>query len=195
VWQACPLENLPVLSGCWRNTGKEMNALKLLYDENVVNQISQKVLDATREKITDQITDRIYDNLSDYLYEHYQNNKDRIKGELIREISDDYTSNPSNYQYRELRTKIFNEHKDEIIGALLDDAIVANIEKVLGLYTHRDYTFHWQWKDGIVDLVKKNWDVFKDDERIKSAFGREMDRLKARIATLEKQLNDISEVL
>lgn len=170
-----------------------METLKLLYDENVVDQISQKVLDAIKEKIKDQIIDKTYDSLSDYLYEHYENNKDRIKNELVREISDDYTSNPDNYKYRELRAKIFNEHQDEIMKSLTDQAITTSMERILCDYTSQNYVFHWKWKDGIIALILKNWDLFKDDERIKSGFTREIDRLKYRILCLEEQLAQASD--
>jgi len=172
-----------------------METLRLLYDENEVDRIAQKVLDATKEKINDQITDKIYDSLSDYLYEHYQNNKDKIMDELIREISDDYITNPDNYKFRELRTKIFHEHKLEILESLTDQAITVSMENILCEYTHRDYTFNWKWKDGIVALILKDWDLFKDDERINYQFGREIDRLKSRIISLEEKLRTVSEAV
>ena len=172
-----------------------MEALKLLYDEESVNKIAQGVLDSVKEKIKDQIANETYDRLEGYLYEHYENNKDKIRCELIREISDDFTSNPSNYKFTELRTKIFHEHHDEIIKALTDQAILVSMENILCDYTHRDYTFNWKWKDGIVALIMKNWDLFRDDERIMGGFGREIERLKSRIGSLENQIREISEVV
>jgi hypothetical protein len=169
-----------------------METLKLIYDEKKVAEIAEKILDSTKEKIKEQIANEYYKELDGYLYEHYTNNKDRIKKEMIKEISDEYVANPSNYQFGELRKKIFEENKDAIVGALTDDAIFKNMDDVLREYTHRNSTWGWRWKDGIVNLIKKNWDLFKDDERIVSGLGREIENLKYQNKQLQERLSAIS---
>ena len=172
-----------------------METLNLIYNEDAVDKVAQGILDTLKEKMQDQIINETYDRMSEYLYEHYENNKDKIIGELIREISDDFTTNPDNYKYRELRTKIFHEHKDEILKSLTDQAITVSMENILYEYTHKDYVFNWKWKDGIVSLILKNWDLFKEDERISYQFGREVDKLKSRIVSLEEKLRAVSEAI
>lgn len=169
-----------------------METLKLIYDEDKVAEIAEKILATTKEKIKEQIANEYYKKLDGYLYEHYTNNKDRIKQEMIKEISDEYVANPANYQFGELRKKIFEENKDAIVGALTDDAIFKNMDDVLQEYTHRNSTWGWRWKDGIVKLIKKNWDLFKDDERIVSGLGREIENLKYQNQQLQERLNAIS---
>ena len=169
-----------------------MDTLKLIYDENKVAEIAEKILAVTKEKIKDQIANEYYKEVENYLYEHYTNNKDKIKQQMIREISDEYVANPANYQFGELRKKIFEENKDAIVGALTDDAIMKNMENILLEYTHINYTFNWRWKDGIVNLIRKNWDLFKDDERILSGLGREIENLKYQNKQLQDRLNSIT---
>jgi hypothetical protein len=172
-----------------------MKTLQLLYDETICNEIAEKILTKTKEKIKEQIADELYTEISGYFYEHYLNNKDKIKGELLKEISDEYVDNPENYQFRELRKKIFEENKDIIVGSLTNHAILHNMEIILKSYTSEGYTFHWMWKDGIVTLIRDNWDLFKDDERIVSGLGRVIENLKYKNQQLQERLNIITETL
>ena len=160
-----------------------------------VEDIGEKVLSEIREKIKEQIADSMYTHLESYLYEHYENHKDKVERELIKAITEEYVKEPSLYKYSALRKKLWEENKEEIIETLTDEAIKGNMENILERYTNKDYHFNWQWKDGIVKVVLENWDKFKDDERIKDGFGRELELKNDRIKSLEGQLEELKQVL
>ena len=171
-----------------------MKTLEQITTEKEVEQIGEKILASVRDKIKEQIGDALYSELKKYLYDHYSNNKERIKNELIVEITEQYIKNPADYDYKHLRRKIWEENKDEIVKSLTNEAIKDSVENVIMEYTHRDYHFSWQWKDHIVRIILQNWDKFKDDERIKEAFGRELDNRQSYITNLEKQLEEIKNI-
>lgn len=171
-----------------------MKTLEQITTEKEVEQIGEKILASVRDKIKEQIGDALYSELKSYLYEHYSNNKERIKNELIGEIAEQYVKNPTDYAYKNLRRKIWEENKDEIVKSLTDEAIKDSVENVIMEYTHRNYHFNWQWKDHIVRIILQNWDKFKDDERIKEAFGRELDNRQSYIDSLKQQLEEIRSI-
>lgn len=165
-----------------------------LFTEKQVEELGEKVLADVRDKVKEQIGDAIYSHLGSFLYEHYTNMGDKIKGELIKEITEQYIKNPKDYNYKDLRRKIWEENKNEIVKTLTDEAIKDSVENVIMEYTHRDYFFSWQWKDNIVKIILKNWDKFKDDERIKAQFGRELENRQSYINSLEQQLKEIKNI-
>lgn len=171
-----------------------MENLNKIYTEKQIEELSEKVLVSVRDKVKEQIGDALYSELRGFIYEHYTNNKNRIKEELIREITEQYVKDPNSYQYKDLRRKIWEENKSEIVKTLTDEAIKDSVENVIMEYTHRDYHFSWQWKDHIVRIILQNWDKFKDDKRIKEAFGRELDNRQSYINSLRQQIEEIKNI-
>lgn len=168
-----------------------MKSLDLIFTEETAVGVAEKILSATRDKIKEQIANKLYEETEGWLHETYSNYKDKVVKELIGEITEQYVSNPSDYKFNGLRRKIWEENKDEIMKSLTDEAITEGMENVLQQYTHRDYLFNWKWKDGIVNVILSNWDKFKDDERVAQQFGREIDRLKSNIQSLQNKISEI----
>ena len=171
-----------------------MKTLEQITTEKEVEQIGEKILASVRDKIKEQIGDALYSELRGYLYEHYSNHKDRIQEELIKEITEQYVKDSSSYRFKDLRRKIWDENKAEIVKSLTDEAVKDSVTNVIMEYTHRDYHFSWQWKDNIVRIILENWDKFKDDDRIKEAFGRELDNRQSYIDSLKQQLEEIKNI-
>ena len=169
--------------------------MKDIYEEKEIEELSDKVLLSVRDKVKEQIADAVYDNLSSYLYDHYRNNKDKIEGELITSITEEYVKNPKDYKFAKLREKMFKENKDLLIKTLTDEAIQKSVENVINEYTHRDYHFAWRWKDGIANFIVNNWDKFKDDKNINEKFGRELEQKQSRIDRLEEKIKEISDII
>jgi hypothetical protein len=167
-----------------------MSILDQLFTEEEAEALAQKVLDATKKKIDDQITQEFYESTKNYLSDIYLNAESSIKRKMLIDLAAKYAKNPSRPEYSDIRDKLWMEHKDEIIPSITDKFIKDNMEAALKHYTSSDYYFNWQWEDGIVTLVLSNWDSFKDDERIANGFGREIERLKSRIRSLENEIND-----
>jgi len=165
-----------------------------LYTEENIKDFSSKFSKQISEKLKDDLVDDFYNITQDYIYEHYNNFKDKIEGELISQITEEYIKEPTAYKFSKLRKKMFSEHKEELISILTDEAIKENVEKIIHKYTHKDYSFEWQWKDSIAQIILEKWDMFKDDERIKSYFGRELERKNKKIEYLEKQIQEINEL-
>jgi len=168
-----------------------MKKLNKIFTEDQVIDVANKILKKTIEKTKDELSNTFYNELENFLYEHYTNCNDKIKNNLIKEITEQFITNPDDYKFKELRDKIFYENKDKILPTLTEEAIKHCMENILLKYTHRNYMFDWQWKDGIVNIILTNWDKFKNDERISMQFGREIDRLNSRIINLQEKLNDI----
>ena len=155
-----------------------MEALNKLFTEQDVNAVAGEILLATKDKLIEQIETAFYDVNKDYLYNIYDNNKDRIKRELIREISEEFVREPDKYDMKSIRDKMWSEHKTELLSTLTDEMVKANVEGSLGMHTSTDYYWHWQWKDAIVGFILKNWDILQNDERISSGLVREIEKLK-----------------
>jgi hypothetical protein len=170
-----------------------MENLNKLFTEEQVENVSEKILLNLKERIKDQIADSFYKETHNYLHEHYDNFKNGLKQDLIKEITDEYISNPANYQFRALRDRLFEENKDAILPALTDQVIKQSMEKILYEYTHTNAQFSWKWKEGIANLIIKNWDLFKDDERINNVFRREKENLEAKMVELKKRIAYFSE--
>jgi len=166
-----------------------------IYEEKEVEELSEKVLLSIRDKVKEQIGDSVYNELSGYLYEHYQNNKGKIETELIKSITEEYVKDPKQYKFAELREKMFKENKESLTKSLTDEAIQKSVENVIQKYTHGDYSFEWQWKEGIARFILENWDNFKEDKRINEAFGRKLKKQQSEIEWLEKKLDEVSNVL
>ncbi len=167
--------------------------MKGLFDEKTVEELAGKILDGLSTKIKTDIGNSFYDHYEQYLYEHYENAKDKIEKNLIENIADQFIENPKDYKYESLRRKIWDENKKELTNVLTYEAIQDSVENVILRYTYRDYHFSWKWKDGIAEFVLKNWDKFKDDQRIKDAFGRELDRKNNYIECLKEKLLELGE--
>jgi len=170
-----------------------MGKLDNVFTVDNVNDVSEKILKSTIDKITNALGDSFYNEISSFLYDHYSNSSDKIKDALINEMSDAFINDPANNKFKALRDKIFKENKDEILEYLTNDAIYQSVEKVILEYTHKNYIFNWQWKDGIYKFIKENWDLFKNDERINMKLNNDIDRLNAVIVELKRKLNDIKE--
>jgi hypothetical protein len=172
-----------------------MENLNKLFTEQEVEIVSEKILTATKDKIKEQISEAFYKETSDYLYQHYDNFKDGLKSSLIKEITEQYVNEPANYQFRELRNKLFAENKEEILKSLTDHAIFETVESILLEYTHKKQMFSWKWNESIAKIILNNWETFKDDERIQMTFGREIDNLKRQIRFLQEKINDVQNVV
>ena len=169
-----------------------MEALNKLFTEKQVVELSEKIMAATRDGIKEQIANKFYEETEGWLYEIYQNNKGKIIDELISEITEQYIKDPAQNKFFNLRRKIWEENKSEILPTLTDEVIANNMLTVLMRYTSNAYYFNWQWKDAIVSLIMSNWDKFKDDERIINQFGEEIQRLKIQISYLKTKLEESS---
>lgn len=172
-----------------------MKELNKIATEETVNEISESILASVRDKIKDQIADSFYKRMETYLYEHYDNHKDKIEAKLIEQITEEFVSDPKQYKFKKFREKLFHENKELLVKTLSNEAIEQSVENVFLEYTHRDYTFDWEWKDAIVRIILEHWQDLKDDERIKSKFSREIDNLKGQISFLRSQLDEAKSVL
>jgi len=170
-----------------------MKALDKIFTEKQSEEIAQKILARVSDKIKNELTNSFIHETEEWLYEQYINTGDRIKKDLITQIAGGYVSSPANFDFQAIRDKIWAEHKDKILPSLTDEMITANISNIFKRYCDKNYCFNWQWKDDITAFILANWDSFKDDERIANGLGREIERLKYRIQSLENELKDALE--
>lgn len=168
-----------------------METLKKLYDEKQVDDLAKAIILKTKTKFFESVDAELFSSAETFLYDIYTNNKDKIERELIKEITEQFVNDPSQYKFAELRANLFKENKDVLVKQLTNDGIKNDIDNILMDYTHRKYMFHWKYKDGLVSFMLSNWDRFKDDERIKLAFGNELQRLRSLANQLREKLNKL----
>jgi len=169
-----------------------MENLNEVFTEEQVNNVADKILKSSIKKVSDELSNNFYSEISSFLDEHYSNKKDEIEKKLIEQITEEYLKNPMLFKYAKLREKMFLENKEIITKALTDEAIANSVEDVIMQYTHRNYHFNWQWKDGIVKVILSNWHLFKDDERINNSLLRQIENLKKQNDNLRNQLNEVN---
>ena len=162
-----------------------------MYSEKDVELLAKKTLEKITESVKSDIADKFYNEMSDYLYEHYLNIDDRVKDDLINQISDNFIQNPKEYKYKKLRDKLFEDNKEMLISLLTDEAIFNCVETVIQNYSHKSFSFSWQWHDAIAKIIIKNVDSFLDIERVQDMFARELNQKNNRIESLERRLSEI----
>lgn len=172
-----------------------METLNEVFTEKQVDEVSDKILKSTIEKIKSELSDKFYNEMSSFIYEHYNNALDTIHENLIKEITEEFVTEPKNYKFLKLRQKLFNENKEVLTKLLTDEAIERTVETVIFQYTDKGYFFHWEWTDAIVRIIIENWHKFKDDERVNNGLLRQINQLKSQISHLQEKLNDIQNVV
>lgn len=172
-----------------------METLNEVFTEKQVDEVSDKILKSTIEKIKSELSDKFYNEMSSFIYEHYSNAYDEIHEKLIKEITDEFISDPKNYKFLKLRKKLFNENKDLLTTIITDEAIEKSVENVIWQHTDKSYHFNWKWTDAIVRIISDNWYKFKDDERVNNVLLRQIDQLKSQISHLQEKLNDVQNVV
>ena len=172
-----------------------METLNELFTEKQVDEVSNKILKSTIEKIKSELSDKFYNEMNSFIYEHYSNASDEIHEKLIKEITDEFISDPKNYKFLKLRQKLFNENKELLTTIITDEAIEKSVENVIWQHTDKSYHFNWKWTDAIVRIIGENWHKFKDDERVNNGLLRQIEQLKSQISSLQEQLNDVRNVV
>lgn len=86
-----------------------------LASSEAVEALAQKTLDAVRKKFDTDFTQAFYDNMRDYLFEHHQNFQDEILDDVFRHIcGEGWTRYKDRYSAKDMRSSIYQEHKEEI---------------------------------------------------------------------------------
>ena len=166
-----------------------------IYNEEEIKRLADNFSKKVTENLKGDLLDCFYQDIQSYLEEHYQNFHNKIERNLIKSICEEYTKDPSQYKFIDLRKKMFIENKEELIKLLTDEAIEKSVEDVIEKYTHRDYTFSWRWNDAIAKIIIKNIDKFLDNERVQGMFARELENKNNRIKWLEEKLSEVSDIL
>lgn len=178
-----------------KNKTKKMKALNSVFTEKQVDEVSNKILKSTIEKIKSELSDKFYNEMSILIYEHYNNASDEIHEKLIKEITDEFISDPKNYKFLKLRQKLFNENKELLTKIITDEVIEKSVENVIWQHTDKSYHFNWKWIDAIVRIIGENWYKLKDDERVNSGLLRQIEQLKSQISYLQEKLNSVHNVV
>jgi len=172
-----------------------MKSLNKIFTEEEINNISTKILKRSITKITDEIRGEFSQEMESWIYEHYLNSKSKIENELIKEIIGEFIQNPMQYKFNKLREKLFLENKELLTKTLTDEAIMISVENIIEKYTHRNYQFHWKWKDAILEIIGENWYKFKDDERINNNLLNQIQNLKSQVNDLKQKINELENPL
>lgn len=172
-----------------------METLNEVFTEKQVDEVSDKILKSTIEKVKSELSDKFYNEMSSFIYEHYSNASDTIHENLIKEITEEFVTEPKNYKFLKLRQKLFNENKEVLTKLLTDEAIEKTLENVIWQHTNKEYHFNWKWTDALVRIIGENWHKFKDDERVNNGLLRQIDQLKSQISHLQEKLNDVQNVV
>lgn len=171
-----------------------MKSLNKLFTESEVNDVSTKILKQSIDKITEHLQNEFCQEMQSWIYEHYLNSKNKIESDLIKEITEEFVKNPMQYKFAKLREKLFLENKEMLTKTLTDEAIMLSVENTIENYTHRDYQFHWRWKEAIVKIIFQNWSKFQKDEIVNNQLLREISILKTQVFNLQEKVKQISSI-
>jgi len=78
---------------------KRMDTLNKIFTEEQVVEVSGKILKATIEKTKDELGNAFYSEMQNYLYEIYDNISNDIREKLIKEITEEFITDPVNYKF------------------------------------------------------------------------------------------------
>lgn len=163
-----------------------------IFNEKDIEQTAKKFIDDVKDDFEKVVFGKIYDRLEDYIYEHYSNASDKIEGELISKLADEYVQNPKEYKYEAIRKKLFEENKETIVENLQNHAILKTVESIILDYSNTDYYFNWQWHKGITDIIMEN--LYTLLERgVENKLLEELRILKRNNELLQKRINVLEE--
>lgn len=165
--------------------------LEEVMSEEKYTEIAGNILDKLKKKITDELTETWYQEMQSYLYDQYSNVADNIEGKLIDKIAERFVKDKKSYKFKDIRKQLFADNREELVSILTDDMVKEHLENVFLEYTNKDYYFDWQWLDGIVKTICKNWNLFEHDKRINEQIVRE---LKRKDETIEWYKNKLVEI-
>jgi len=165
-----------------------MKTLNEVFTEKQVEEVSDKILKSTIGKIKTELSDNFYNEMSSFINDYYNNISDTIHENIIKEITEEFVTDPKEYKFLKLRQKLFNENKELLIGILTDEAIEKIVETVIWQHTDKNYYFNWKWTDAIVRIIGENWHKFKDDEKINNGLLHQIEQLKSQISHLQSKL-------
>lgn len=167
-----------------------MKPLDEVFTEEQVNEVSGKILASVKKRFTNELISEFYDRMQEYLYEHYDNISDSIHEKLIKEIADEFISDPKDYRFSALRKKLFNENKEVLTSILTDEMIFENINAIVWGHLGNGYQFSWKWSDAIVRIIRENLETLMEDNRINQGLVHEIYCLKQHVARLQQQLQE-----
>ena len=168
--------------------------MKDLFTEAQVTELANKLYEKRYEKMIGDFDTHFYDDIQDFLYEHYENATDKIKRNLLHNLCKEFIQDPENNKYSNLRQKLFQENKEMLTNILTDDAIKTSVDKAINHWTHKEHPFHWKYKEGIVNFIVDNKELFEDDTWINKSFLLKFNRQDDIIRQLKNEINELKEV-
>lgn len=105
----------------------DMGELRTILPNDTMQKVADKILQSFFKKFSDEMTTRFYDEMHNYLYEHHMNFQEAIMDEAFDVIcGKEWGRFFRRYDGKLLRSKIFEEHKDEIIQQIPKDLLEEN---------------------------------------------------------------------
>jgi len=161
-----------------------------LFTEEDVNELAEKIY----KGVEDKFQDLYYDSIQSYLYEHYVNASEQIQSSLMNKLVEDFVKDPKDYKFKKLRDKLFQENKEEITSTLTEAAIADTLSIVLNNYTHLSHPFHWKYKEGIVNFIVNNQELFEEDSWVQKSLLLKLRHKDAIIQNLKEQIKEWEEL-
>jgi hypothetical protein len=173
------------------NSNKE----RLLLDEQAVTDFSIKTANKFIAEFVKAVPSAFNDELEGWVYERAINCEDKVREHYIDLICDKFIKNPSDYDYRGLRDKLFEENQDTISKAVSEDMTQRFMFSYLWYNVLPDESFRQGYVNGIIRCIKDNWDSFKDSPLIQSSLINENLKLKQEVDSLRDRVGKLTTAL
>jgi polyhydroxyalkanoate synthesis regulator phasin len=168
--------------------------LKTYFPPKKVEELAKEIIkEATKQH--DEAIQTFYNSLENSLYEHYENLEERVKYNLIREITEEFVKNPKDSRFKDLRIKLFKENQDLFIPLLTEEQVTKEVEDVLFEYTFRPHYWNNRWNEKIANFILKNINDYAENETIRRVFTDQLKNQKHEINRLKDKISELTNVL
>lgn len=173
---------------------------KSILGEDEIEQTAKKLLQKTTDKMLEQVSHDFYDSMSEHLYEHSNNYRDKIMEEAFELIIGKQWANKyrDKYETKQLRARIFEEHKDDIKKDITEQVVENEIKRYFGLFLTDEEKTDWKYRDlerSVIDWIYNNYSKSKIlKEKLPEKLIKENESLKEEVKRLNDRILEINDL-
>ncbi len=165
-----------------------------------IEKIAEDVLNNTFKKVIKNLTNDFYNSLSGFLYEHTDNYQDTVMKEAMDLIiGKKWARYRDNYNLKELRVRIYKEHKEEFDKRITEQVIDTEIKRYFNLFLTDEDETGWRYVDLENKIVEWICDNYKKSKKLKQLVPKGLTKrneiLQRKIISLQNRLNEIQELV
>lgn len=169
---------------------------KCILSEEEVTNIAEDVLNVTFSKAIEKLRGNFYTKIQDNLYKHSNSYRDKIMQEALDLIiGKSWAKYRNDYDMKELRDRIYKEHKDEFDKKITSEVVEEEIHRYFNLMLTDSEKTGWQnipFEEKVISWICNNYEKSKIlQEKLPQELLKKNKEQKEAIASLIKRLEDI----